>query len=329
MADDVSVESEGYYEMLWDCPHCETKGLLGKSQRHCPECGAPQDASTRYFPTPDQQKLVVGHVYEGADANCPACAAPQSARAKNCAQCGSPMDGSQQVREAIDRSVAAAQAGARTVAAQHGRRRWRIAVALAAIVVALGVGIWFLFVRTQHGEVTITGHRWARTIAIEQFGDQHHEAWRDAVPVGASFPTCFRKQRSTRQVPDGEDCHTERKDRKDGTFEQVRKCTPKTRSEGIDDDWCSYTLREWSKISEEKASGAGLAPAWPVVTLAADTPATYGARRQGHRGEILTLDIGPDDACDVPDAIWRKYADGARAKVDLRARSGGVVCDSL
>ena len=23
------------YEMLWDCDHCDTKGLLGKSQRHC------------------------------------------------------------------------------------------------------------------------------------------------------------------------------------------------------------------------------------------------------------------------------------------------------
>ena len=35
------VESEGFFEMLWDCDHCGQQGLLGKTQRHCPECGAP------------------------------------------------------------------------------------------------------------------------------------------------------------------------------------------------------------------------------------------------------------------------------------------------
>ena len=47
------VVSEGFYEMLWDCDHCDTKGLLAKSQRHCANCGAPQSAYKRYFPTVD------------------------------------------------------------------------------------------------------------------------------------------------------------------------------------------------------------------------------------------------------------------------------------
>src|SRR5580658_2753628 len=96
MADD-RVESEGFYEMLWDCAHCGTKGLLGKSQRRCPECGAPQDADKRYFPTDEQKQLAVGHVYVGADAHCPSCAAAMGAKVKNCTQCGSPMDGSKEV----------------------------------------------------------------------------------------------------------------------------------------------------------------------------------------------------------------------------------------
>ena len=36
------VETDGHYEMLWDCDHCGAKGLLGLSQRFCAECGAPQ-----------------------------------------------------------------------------------------------------------------------------------------------------------------------------------------------------------------------------------------------------------------------------------------------
>ena len=46
------IESQGFFEMLWDCEHCGTKGLLGKSQRYCAECGAPQNPAKRYFPTP-------------------------------------------------------------------------------------------------------------------------------------------------------------------------------------------------------------------------------------------------------------------------------------
>ena len=45
-------ESQGYFEMLWDCDHCDARGLLAKSQRHCANCGAPQNPDKRYFPQP-------------------------------------------------------------------------------------------------------------------------------------------------------------------------------------------------------------------------------------------------------------------------------------
>src|SRR4029077_20953660 len=32
-------ESQGFYEMLWDCQFCDTRGLLAKSQRFCANCG--------------------------------------------------------------------------------------------------------------------------------------------------------------------------------------------------------------------------------------------------------------------------------------------------
>lgn len=39
--------------------------------------------------------------------------------------------------------------------------------------------------------------------------------------------------------------------------------------------------------------------------------------------------FGAGDSCDVSDAIWRKYQDGQKVKVEVRARSGKVVCGSL
>ena len=41
---------QGVFEMLWDCASCDTKNLLGKTNRFCPVCGAPQDPKRRRFP---------------------------------------------------------------------------------------------------------------------------------------------------------------------------------------------------------------------------------------------------------------------------------------
>jgi hypothetical protein len=317
MADEREV-SEGFYEMLWDCDHCGQKGLLAKSQRHCPECGAPQNPDKRHYPPPDQQTRAEGHEYVGADRSCPACGAPMGARANNCTQCGSPLDGSRDVRSVDDRAPAPNPA-TKPVAVKKQRRVW---LYILIVLAALGFAIWWMFIRAHSASVTVTGHRWARTIAIEQLGPHSQSAWRDQVPIGASLPTCVQKQRSSRQVPDGEDCHTERHDKKDGTFEQVKKCVPKTRSEPIDDAWCTFTIVSWQRVSETRSSGTGMSPTWP------DVPPLTPTSRPGARDEKLTLDFG-SDSCDVADAVWRKYTDGQKVTVEVRARSGGVVCDSL
>lgn len=313
------VESEGFFEMLWDCDHCGAKGLFAKSQRHCAECGAPQNPDKRYYPPPGVQTRVDGHQYVGADRTCPACSSPMGAAAKNCTQCGSPLDGSREVRGADERTP--------DPAPRKKRRIWLyVLIAIALIVFA----IWFFFIRSHSATLTVAAHRWERSIAIEEYNIHHENAWRDQLPVGAELPVCTRKERTSRKVQDGEDCHTERHDKKDGTFEQVKKCVPRYRSEPVDDDWCSYTIRKWAQVDEVKSSGTGTSPAWPAQNVPpADTPAVFGARRSGPRTEKLVLDFGDAGTCDVADATWRKYSDGQKVKVDVRARSGDIVCSSL
>ena len=186
------TESEGFYEMLWDCDHCGAKALLGKSQRHCAECGAPQNPDKRYFPSDEQAKRVDGHRYDGSDRHCPSCHAPMGASAKNCTKCGSPLDGGNEVR-----GVAA------PVAAKPKRRRIWPYVLLA--IAALGILIWFVFLRTKAAKLTVSAHRWERVVAIEKYGDYEESAWRDQVPSSASFPSCHRKERSRKQVEDGDE----------------------------------------------------------------------------------------------------------------------------
>ena len=324
MADEERTESEGFYEMLWDCDHCDAKGLLGKSQRYCAQCGGPQNPDKRYFPTPEQQQRVDGHQYEGADRHCPNCSCPMGAKATNCTNCGAPLDGSAPVK-GVAETVAPAPA-------KKPRRWWLVALVL-LLIFGGAFGVWWQCMRTRTVSLAVISHRWERAVAIEQFGDQAISSWRSEVPPGAAISdmTCVRRQHTTKQVADGEECHTERKDKKDGTFEQLKKCKPKYRAEPVDDDWCSYHARRWGKIDELKTSGNGMTPQWPTLPagLDANAPAVLGVKRAGARTEKLILDFGKDGNCTVPDSVWQRTKDGAKLKLEARASSGELVCDSL
>lgn len=314
------IESEGHFEMLYDCEHCGQKALLAKSQRHCAECGAPQNPDKRYFPEEGAAKLVDGHQYDGADRHCPSCNTPQGAKAKNCTQCGSPLDGSKEVKGVVT---------AAPPAPKKRSRQW-IVLLVVAILGAIVFATWFFFIRTKSAELAITAHRWERAIAIEQYGEQQEADWHEKVPADARDRSCIRKERSKRKVDTGEeDCHTERHDKKDGTYEQVKKCDKIYRSEPVEDDWCRYSVRRWKTLDPVRTSGIGMTPVWPAGDLPPpEASAVLGARRQGKRTETWLLDLG-EQSCDVSETTWKKYADGQKAKVQVRASSGNVVCSSL
>ncbi|HEY5936722.1 MAG TPA: hypothetical protein VIU61_18870 [Kofleriaceae bacterium] len=314
------VESQGFFEMLWDCDHCDTKGLLGKSQRHCPECGAKQNPDKRYFPKEgDALQRVDGHKYEGSDWQCAACGAPQSAKANNCSNCGAPREGAAEVK-----GVAA------PAPPPKPKRRWWPPVVVIVVVIGMIFGVWYACIRTTSTTMKVTGHSWACTISIEKFGAVQGEAWRDNVPRDARDIRCVAKQKSTKQVPDGETCVDERVDNKDGTFEVKRKCRPKYRSEPVEGEWCTFARNDWKEIDRKVSTGTGTALACPST----DLPPTQvneqvGVIRQGKRTETRKLIFGTQ-SCEIPiDAKWRGYPDGASVKVEVRARSGEIVCSSL
>jgi hypothetical protein len=239
-----------------------------------------------------------------------------AASAKNCTQCGAPLDGSKEVK------------GVQAAAPPAKKRRpiWLYVLIGIALLIFL---IWFFFIRSRAATVKVAGHRWQRSIAIEKYGDYDQSAWRDQVPAGTSMPVCIRKERSHKQVPDGEACTEENVDKKDGTFEKVKKCHPKYRSEPVDDDWCTFTVRQWKVASSVSQDGVGLDAAWPPNIPPANAPETIGSTRPGALTQKLILDFGGGNTCDVDEPTWRKYKNGDKVKVEVRARSGDVVCSSL
>lgn len=320
------TESQGFYEMLWDCDHCGASGLLAKSQRHCAVCGAKQNPDKRYFPKEGEARRVEGHHYEGADRQCPACAAPQSLRSHNCTNCGAELVGAQQVRA----FGALPMAGAQPAAAPPGpRRRWVLPLVL-ALVAAAGFGIWYRFIRKRSELMEVTAHRWERVIPVEELRELSEDGWRDAMPSDARPISCYQKQRSTKRIEDGEECHNEKEDRGDGTFEVVKKCSPTYREEPVKDEWCSYRVVRWKELPEAalRTQGAGLTPTSPTGAPPQNAAQILGARRSRPMRESLILELGKQ-RCEVSEAVWRKHADGVKLKVQVRASSGALVCSSL
>jgi len=336
----------GRYEMLWDCSFCGATKLLAKTHRHCPECGAPQDQTRRYFPA-ESEKVAVTDAYAGTDKVCASCKHANGAKATHCAQCGAPLDAAaaakvrteQRVRQgqqfvADDASKAEAELGerARPAAPAPKKTSWAW-LYLLVVVAAAGFAIWFLCIRKRTADLEVIEQRWKRSIAIEEWRENQKETWQRDLPSGVRTLGCRDKQYETKKIEDGQDCETKRIDKGDGTFEEREECHPRYRDQPVMRPWCRYAIYEWTAIDEKVAvTTDGTAPPWPAsgVTPTAQTP---GARREGARKEIFELEIqeakGARHTCAVGQALWTKLPKGAAARGEVRARSGDVVCDTL
>lgn len=324
------------YEMLWDCRFCGTSGLLALTHRHCPNCGAAQDAAERYFPPDDEKVAVEDHVYAGADRNCPACDSPNSAAATFCGNCGSPMDAAAAVarkdEQVVGQDPAAVEVEPPAPARKGGGSKVALAIfAVALLAIACGVASLF-FTAEQRFEVA--GHQWERTIDVERYDMVREEAWRDRLPAAAADVQCRSKKRDTKRVEDGETCKTVNVDLGDGTFRQDERCKPKYRSVDVMDDWCGYRVPKWQRVRTATAQGQGLdaAPHWPEVQVSGC--ASLGCERQGPRKEDYTVVLRGEDGeqatCSFNTvAAWQGYAPGSTWTADVRRVTGGVVCGSL
>ena len=286
------------FEMLWNCEFCGTQALLGKTNRFCPQCGAPQNADKRYFPPPGKE-VAANTEYDGVDRTCPACQTPCGAKANNCRHCGSPLDGSAEVKRQADRGEAVQPVAAAAPAPKKSKKWWFIGGGALTAVLSMCLGTALM---TKDSTVKVTGHLWTRSIDVETFGPVKKSAWCDATPSGAYDVSRHREKRSTNKIADGEDCKTRDVDRGDGTFERKETCTTRYREEPVYDDKCEFKLDEWKVARTERAEGPAVSPEpqWPAVRLGR-AGTCVGCEREGKRWESYTVKLetkdGKPDAC--------------------------------
>jgi hypothetical protein len=332
----------GTYEMLWDCGACGSEKLLGVTHRHCPNCGAAQEASRRYFPSDDEKVAVAEHRYTGVDQQCAACGSPSSAAAVHCPNCGAPLaegkavatKGAERIAEGQSFSAskgAATDAPLRPDAAPERKGApLKVIAALLVIVLAL-----FIACRKKSATLEVVAHHWRLERPIEVFALTTQSAWRDQLPSHARPVECHRETRSTRRVPDGERCERVRKDLGNGAFKESRECTPQFRDEAIDDERCSFQVPAWTRARVDRAEGQGLTTPRRFATEGPTrTGECLGCERAGAVDEVFEVEVrepasGTSARCAVPRARWESLTDGVEIQAQVRAVGGAIACASV
>jgi hypothetical protein len=347
------------YEMLWDCQFCDTKRNLGLTHRFCPNCGAPQNPNSRYYPSDEDKVEVHDHVYVGVDVTCPACNELNSAAAEFCGQCGSPLTAGAKARtleqQVRSQGESFESSGSRDVVKEQfdaemrrvgvlpdekkkrGGLNWKI-FAMIAVVIAAIIGAFVAFNYTEEATLIVTGHQWERSISIQEYRNFSTRAWSDSRPAGDNVVrgSCSREVRSYNKIPDGEVCRTVRRDNGDGTFSQSQECTTRYRDEPVYDDMCTWTGQRWENAQPVIASGdLSDTPTWPNLNLNCDGQRRIACERESGRNESyrVLFDNTEKDAsyeCPFSQAQWQDIAVESLWTAEVRVLVGGmIVCDSL
>lgn len=313
----MSTTSEKTYEMMWDCQYCAQKKLLGLTHRYCPNCGAPQDASRRYFP-PDNEKVAVqDHQFVGTDLLCPSCQKAMGRRCVHCTFCGAPIAGGRDVglKQEGQLGTQGMAPGAPPAPAKKSNAGVWIGLVIAVIVVL----ITFRACAKKDAAVTVTRHGWTREIAVERFEEVEERGACKSMPSDARV-----KSRSKGEPV----CTTKKLDQGDGTFKEKTTCT-----EAVEQ--CTYGVYKWHEVRTEKATGGpDDEPRWPATGITR-TGECRGCEREGARKELYTVYF-EDDAtkkelsCDMNSTSkWKSYEVGAKYKAKIHVLGGDLDCGSL
>ncbi len=314
--------SEKTYEMMWDCEYCGTKKLLGVTHRFCAECGAPQNPARRYFP-PDNEKVAVqDHQFVGADLHCPACREPQSAAAKHCANCGSPLHGGQAAARQADQVIGAD--GQVVAPPAPGAQKKSKAGCIIAVIAALVLGIIGLIVVnrfwTKSATLEVTKLTWKRTIEIERFDEvEDSGACKDA-PKDATI---------TKRSKAEPTCKTRKIDQGDGTFKEKEECTEPV-------EQCTYKVKKWKVVDTlEEEGGANDEPKWPASTVGTSNKECLGCKREGDRKETYVVHLQDTKSKEKhtcgfsKKSKWEAFEKGSKWAAETGLIAGDVKCDKL
>src|SRR5215207_1644988 len=356
-------------EGAWDCPHCGRKKNRGP-EKFCGGCGAPRGEDVQFYLPPDSPEVTAADALEraqaGPDWTCSFCEADNPSVNAFCTSCGAARDAAAQARPVVehrnDRLIPSPLSPAlspvpgereppSTPVNPKLKRGCQIGcLGLAAVLLLT----WFVG-RPKETTLTVTGHRWERTLAIEEQRTVTEEGWEGELPAGARSLSSSRQihhhnrvrigtETRTRTVSERVQTGTERvrvgeRDLGNGYFEDVYEDRPvyeereheETYEEPVFREDPVYRLRyryqveKWMPSREARAGAQDLAPRWPDTGL-------RSKQRAGNRTEVYEVLFEDRDGAGrvyrARDEVeWKGFEPGAayRAKV----RSNGEIVEII
>lgn len=356
-------------EGAWDCPHCGRRKNRGP-EKHCGGCGAPRGEDVRFYLPPDSPEVTAAETLEraraGPDWTCSFCEADNPSVDAFCTSCGAARDGAAQARPVVEhrREGLIPSPASPALSPVPGEREPPSApigsklkrgcqigcLGLAALVLVA----WFLG-RPQETMLTVTGHRWERTVAVEERRTVTEEGWEGELPAGARSLSSRREihhhdrvrigtDTRTRTVTERAQTGTERikvgeRDLGNGYFEDIYEDRPvyeeREREETYEEPVFredpvfrlrhEYEVDRWVPAREARAGARNLAPRWPDAGLRPQ-------EREGRRTELYeVLFEDPDGAGRVyrarDEVEWQDFEPGTPYRA--RVRSSGEIVEIL
>lgn len=346
--------TKGVVQLEWVCPNCQ--GRNPGPVKNCENCGAPQPENVQFQRAADEKLItdekVVAAAKAGADIHCGFCgtrnpataetclqcgadlkegkartagqvlqAAPVAPKilkcancgtenpgtAKNCSNCGAPIQASVPA-PAPRPAVAAAMPKSGTAQTRKKPFNWLIAGGIGAFFLMCCVALVVMFALPSRSvDGTVTDVYWKTSVPLQEVRAVDYSNERGNPPSDAYNVSC--------RTESEEICEDKTVDRGNGYAEVVTECRTET------DQYCSYTVDEWTTIQTYDLDGNDLNPEYA-------NPSVFGDQRLGTSSTELLVYFDTSDGQETysPDSVseFQQFQIGSRWTLKMNM-VGGVV----
>ncbi len=283
------------------CGYCGARNPAGAQT--CTQCGADLSEGVRR-----QAGRELSPAVKQPDLTCPNCGQVNPAAQVKCTNCGAPLPRAASTPPAAAVSPQPAQAQSAARAGKPGQasgafsRRNLIIAAIIALLLCCCCGVFFALANLPRESVSasVESVYWQTVVPVQEEREVSYTNQRGNPPSGAYNVDCYTE---TNQV-----CTERTIDLGNGYAEVVQDCHNET------EQYCSYDLREWRTIREERLEGSDTNPIYARPTL-------RSGQREG--SPTLTMQVtfraGSERHIYTPGSIseFQKFTPGSRWEITL------------
>lgn len=339
----------GYVENQWTCPNCGSRNR--GSLKTCENCGAAQPENVK-FELPSEQELVkdaaaLSAAQAGADIHCGFCGTRNPATATTCSQCGGDLKegkareagqvmtapppppkvvkcgncgaenpggnstcmqcGAALPKAQVVPPVAPQPLGGMVKPAAAKKPNWLLIGGILAFLAICCIAVIAMLIPSRSVEATVTDVHWQTVVPVQEIQAVRYNDRRGNPPSNAYDESCRTESRDV--------CEQKTIDRGNGYSEVVEECHTET------DQYCSYTVDEWTTIQTYPLEGNDLRPVYASPNITSD-------QRLGDKTDEFTVTFSTDDGIETysPDSLseFQQFSVGSTWTLKMNAL-GGVV----